>query len=76
MKVEIKIDYYNIKIYIDGLVHLCLKRNQYVGYQSWSDGNGAYKIEFYTKTNSITIEQDSKEKWVQILKALDKSKIN
>jgi hypothetical protein len=71
MKVELKINHYSIKLYIDGLVHLFIWRKEFVGFQSWSDGNNKYAIEFTTTTNCITIEQDKKEKWVQILKTLD-----
>lgn len=71
MNIEIKINHYTIKILWDGLVWLHLQRAEFVGYHSWSDGNGAYSIEFITKTNSFIIEQDTKEKWIEILKALN-----
>lgn len=72
MNVELKINHYTIKLFFDGLVWMHLQRADFVGYHSWSDGNGAYSIEFITKTNSFVIEQDNKEKWVAILNELNK----
>ena len=40
------------KIYINDLVHLCIF-DSLLGYQSWIDENGYYKIEFYTDNQSI-----------------------
>lgn len=71
MNVELKINHYSIKLLWDGLVWVHLQRSEFVGYHSWSDGNGAYSIEIITKTNSFVIEQDTKEKWIEILKMLN-----
>lgn len=71
MRAELKINHYTIKLLCDGLVWVHIQRAEFVGYHSWSDGNGAYSIEFITKTNSFVIEQDTKEKWIKILKTLD-----
>jgi hypothetical protein len=71
MNVELKINHYTIKLFIDNFVHVHIERKEFVGYSSWSDGNGAYSIEFITKTNSFIIEQDTKEKWMQILTVLN-----
>lgn len=73
MNLEIKIDHYDFKILIDGLIHVHILRKEYVGFQSWMDKNGKYVIEFNTKTTSIKTEQDSKEKWLQILTALNEA---
>ena len=48
-------------------------RKEFIGFQSWSDGNGKYSIEFYTKTNTFLTEQDTKEKWLTTLEELNKS---
>lgn len=71
MKAELKINHYAIKLLWGGIVWFHIQRKEFVGYHSWSDGNGHYSIEFVTKTNSFVIEQDSKEKWVKILKELN-----
>ncbi len=55
----------------DGFVWFHCWRNEFVGYHSWSNGNGHYSIEIVTKTNSFITEQDTKEKWLEILKVLD-----
>ena len=71
MNVELKIDHYTIKLFIDGYIHVFIRREQFVGFSSWSDGNNKYAIEYYTITNSILTEQDSKEKWLSILNELN-----
>ena len=71
MKVELQINHYDFRLMIDGLPHVYILREQFVGYQSWSDGENMYVIEFYTKTNSIRTEQDKKEKWVAMLTELN-----
>lgn len=72
MNVELKINHYSIKLIYDGIVWFHVQRSEFVGYHSWSDGNGHYSIEIVTKTNSFVIEQDTKEKWVEILNELNK----
>ena len=71
MKPELKIDHYTIKLFWGDLVWFHIQRSEFVGYHSWSDKNGHYSIEFITKTNSFVIEQDSRDKWVKILKELN-----
>jgi hypothetical protein len=72
MKVELLIDHYTIKLMIDELIHVYLLRDEFVGFQSWADKKDQYSIEFYTKTNSILTEQDNKDKWLAILRELNK----
>lgn len=71
MNVEIKKDYYKIKIFFNGVIHLCLDKKEFIGYQSWTDGF-YFSIEYYTKTQTILTEQDTRDKWIEILKELDK----
>ena len=71
MNVELKIDHYTIKLFIDGYIHVFIRREQFVGFSSWSDGNNKYAIEYYTITNSILTEQDTKDKWLSILNELN-----
>jgi len=73
LKVDIKINHYSIKIFIDGFIHVFMWRNEFIGFQSWCDGNGKYSIEFYTKTNTFLTEQDTKDKWLTMLEELNKS---
>jgi hypothetical protein len=71
MKVELQIDHYNFKLLINDYIHVFIERDRFVGFQSWSDKNGKYAIEFYTTTGSILTEQDSREKWIAILTELN-----
>lgn len=71
MKVELKIDHYAFKLYIDGYIHVFIRRDEFVGFQSWADRDKKYSIEFYTTSNSILTEQDDKQKWLDILTELN-----
>ena len=71
MNVELKINHYTIKLLIDGYIHVFIRREQFIGFSSWDDGNNKFAIEYYTTSNSILTEQDSKEKWLQILTELN-----
>lgn len=50
----------SIKIYIDDLIHLSLKREDIIGFQSWIEGDDTkrYIIEYYTKHNSNIINYE------------------
>ena len=71
MKVSVELTHYTIKVLIDDLPHICIDRNEYIGYQSWSDDEAMSVIEYYTKTNKIRTEFDTKGKWKQVLVALN-----
>lgn len=70
---SIKIVFNTIRIYCNDLPYVVLNRNELVGVQAWTDDNDKYSIEFYLKTTSITTQQDSKEKWNELLKLIDKN---
>jgi hypothetical protein len=69
-EVNVETTYETIRIYVNELIHVLIKRDEFVGIQSWGDGGGKWCIAFYTKTGIITTEQDSREKWESILRAL------
>lgn len=71
--IEVKVNYDTIRIYIDNTLYVLIKRNEFAGLQSWAEGANKYCIEFYTNNTSILTEQDSKEKWINIINALDKN---
>lgn len=73
MKVSIELGHYTIKVLIDDLPHICIDRGEYLGYQAWSDDEAMSVIEYYTKTNKIRSEFDTKEKWLQVLAALNEN---
>lgn len=68
-------DYYHLKIYINGILHIHLNMENHDGLQSWYEGSGHrnYFIEFYRKEGEpILTGYDLKENWVEILNLLDK----
>jgi len=62
-----------VKIYINNVLHISLKQEDIIGFQSWVDGidTKRYIIEFYTKGVTFTTGYNEHEKWKTILKALD-----
>lgn len=72
MKVSVTIDFYAIRIFIGDVPYVYIKRDEFVGFQAWIEQQGRWVIEFNTKTTSILTEQDSKEKWLEILSELNK----
>ncbi len=58
---------------INDLPHLMIYKSEFIGYQSWIDSDSECYIEFATKTTSIKCEYDSKEKWLQMLKAINEN---
>ncbi len=61
-----------IEITINSILNLQLKREEYIGLQSWFEGRESkvYKIELYTKTRDILLEYDKDFKWKKILELL------
>lgn len=71
MKVELLINHYDIRILIEGLPHVYISRNEFVGFTSWNDDDSMYVIEYVTKYNKIRTEYDTKEKWLAVLTELN-----
>lgn len=64
----------SIKIYINDILHLAIKKEDLIGIESWVDGENERKrwhIEYTTKTTTIESEYDNIDKWIAILKLLD-----
>jgi hypothetical protein len=72
MTASIKTDYDCIKIYLNNLIFLCIRIERLTGFQAWVAGGNKWMIEFYTTSGEILTEQDSEEKWILLLKELDK----
>lgn len=68
VKVELKGDVF--KIYINDLIHLYICE-PIISFQSWSEQNKFYKIQYKTKNQTILTEYDCLEKWTTILKQLN-----
>jgi hypothetical protein len=62
-----------IKIFINDVLHLMIKKDEFTGLQSWiiGDEKKTYYIEFYLKSGDILAEYDNKEKWTKILTLLN-----
>jgi hypothetical protein len=64
----------DLRIYIDGILHVHLLSDKYVGLQSWIDGGAKYCIELtVSEGKNIKMEYENKQTWVAILKLLDEN---
>ncbi len=75
-KITCKRDGKDLKIYINGLLHLQIMMDNHVGIQSWYEGTNHkhYKIEFYQKEGeSFYSAYQIRETWEEILRLVDKN---
>lgn len=68
----------DVRIYIDGILHLLVLRKKFIGIQSWFEFSTErtykiYKIEIYTKNKTVLVEHYNKKSWTTILNLLDKN---
>ncbi len=70
-KIEILIKDNKIKILINGLIHVFIKADEFIAFQSWIGDDDRYYIEFYTTKQYFYTEYDDEKKWKQILKLLN-----
>ena len=74
MNVTTKKTLKNLKIYIEGLLHVSIPIKEYSGLQSWLEGDNTYTyhIEFYLNNGqTIICEYEDKKLWEEILKQID-----
>lgn len=71
INVRVEQSFYAIKVYIDNIIHLYIRRTQLIGFQAWRDNKTCLKIEFTLRDGTILTEYDDIEKFTQILNALD-----
>lgn len=67
-------DYYSFRIYINDLLHVEIRMENYDAVQSWYEGSKKrmYFIEFYRKEGEpILLGYDEAETWTEILKLID-----
>jgi len=69
VKIILKGDIFTI--HIDDLPHLYICE-PILSFQSWSEQDKFFNIEYKTKNQTILTEYDDKNKWITILKELDK----
>jgi len=66
----------HVKIYINNLIHIQFRCDEFVGIQSTIEGTNWFSIILYLKCGQkIWTEYDSKERWMAILKLIDESKL-
>ncbi len=63
----------DIRIFINGIIHLYLRRSELVSFQSWYINKGCCRIEIYTTSRDILLEYNSVEKWKIILNLLNEN---
>jgi hypothetical protein len=66
-------DYF--KFYIQGLLHLCISKEEFISIYSYINGieDKAYYVQLDFKTTSVTITYKTKELFEIALKCFDKS---
>jgi len=72
MKIEAKSDSEDVRIYINGLLHLRFPRDKNIKIQSWIEGHSKrFIIEIWTKKHQDYVVYDNKPMWEKVLKLLD-----
>lgn len=71
MSVELEHD--AIVIRCRGLIHVHIRRSEYLGFQSWRNGENNYAVEFTLRDSGVLLcEYDTREKWECVLRGLEK----
>ncbi len=73
--IEVKLDFTNLKIYIDGLLHLMLRRDSILCIHSYKNGSNYFVIEYQLEATIVKTEYKDIEIWKTILQELDKLQI-
>lgn len=61
-----------LKVYVNGKLHLLIKLTGFIGLQSWIDGTNEYFVECsYSKGAKITMTYGERDIWEKILAVLD-----
>ena len=61
----------SIKVRFDDILHLYIKKAEFIGLQSWMETGKKFCIEFTMRDGVIVTEYDDFEKFKTILKQLD-----
>jgi len=73
-KIKVETNYNSLRIFINGILHLSIKKNELISVQSWLIEN-LYIIEYTTKDTEILTEYVDRETWETILKGLVETNI-
>lgn len=72
-KPEAKSSSTDIRIYIDGLLHIKIPKDRNTKINSWIEKDSKiYNIEIWSVGHTVGLEYDTKELWCEILELLDK----
>lgn len=74
----------NIKVYLENLPHLCIKKEEFFGFQAYIEyGDGCnyvkdpYRIDIHSKDGAvIKCEYTEKKTWIEVLDKLNKETIS
>jgi len=69
---SIKVNFDTINIYIHNILYLKIRRDKFIGIQSWENENIWY-IEFYCIDTNILCEFNELSKWKDLLDLIDKN---
>lgn len=72
MRVAAVIQFDELRVTIDGLLHVSLRRSDLFGIDTWIDAvAGRWCIEFTAVTGATMLaEYDTREKWIAVLEAI------
>jgi hypothetical protein len=72
--VTCKSDSEDIRVYIDGILHLRIPRDKNIRLQSWIEGNAkTYNIKIWCKKHQDCMSYDNKQLWSDVLKVLNEN---
>ena len=67
---KVKVNDGTVKVYVNGILHVSIKRDVLISVQSW-EVDGVYYIQYQTTSGGIMTDYDTADKWLAILKELD-----
>ena len=70
-EITCKSDPNDVRIFINGILHFYILRDEIVSFQSWYISKTCCQIKIYTKSKNILLEYNSVEKWKEVLSIFD-----
>ena len=65
--------YEQLRIYINGVLHLHIKLLDLIGFQSWIHGSNEHYIDYTFTTGKITSAYADRGNWISILRLLNEN---
>ena len=73
MQVTSKISHASVRIYINGVLHLHIVRETFLGLSAWLyEREGMYYIEIVLRDGTIATDYDRRDLWTSVLTELEK----